>query len=1017
MGFELAKQLHLPGQTIAVSTLADDRRRFSAPEVVRSFSDADARSDQFSLGALLAHLLAGRAVFDSTEELIRRSGVFTRPSEANTSLRKSLDAPIATMLSLASANRFPSLADAIAAVELAAFGKVSLDLPFTIDPENLVEGTRLRDEYEVKNKLGEGGMATVYVARHLVSGTSRALKVARPDPRAEDALLTEYRALQGIDHPNIVRAIDISNAVPDRRTLVLERVKGTSLAKRLAAGSLADEERRLYAEHLLSALAYLEQKGIVHKDIKPDNLVVSDDGLTLIDFSLAGHPPEDTLVGTALYRDPSAQRWSALADRYAAALCLFEMYVGRHAFNGRAPSPRETPNIDVQDFDRPAVAAFFRKALSPYPQERPPSAIAMRSALHDALGSRASPSLPPTAPSTGRTAGDAPLSVTSLSGTALAALRRASIVTQGALVALSEPKINTLPGLGTKKRDEVLALRRSLLESGVTPTTGVVSERHPLFPSLIGHEADLHVLGLTPGLVESLERAGFATVGRLADATRLDLTSISGIGAKTIALIVEALQRFAEPAHVDVPATLDALWDLAARPLQGQQANVVERLYGLRGPARTQVELSDEIAVSQPSISLSKQRALDLVDRRVLDEAIEHLESLLVSAGGLLRIDDAAARLTERWPSVADLSPIGFVRLLADIGRGRLVCLPALDEEPHEVLARPVFDTKSIQAFLEAARMHAAWPPKKAEGTRTSLQAHLPEYPLDPLGLAIRLSRDLRLTDEGELYESPVSLREATLHVLRKARDKMHRDAVREALLASFGTALHEPPEIATLSPLLAGLPGFQYDSATGFVEVAATRSIEAKPTLEADPAPPELRVFDPGEHVCRTLGAHAERDGFRLIVAAPEQHLAIARSLVACLGSATTFVSFEDAFFRRIEGQVDAFERAERFAAQKPKLRREAEATLDALVAQHGKPRQRMVLGETAIWGVCDALHLVRRLYDLTATGGKGHWVLVIPGLLHQRQPLFNEKPGATVFSIDGSVWPLAQPVSFASP
>ena len=61
----------------------------------------------------------------------------------------------------------------------------------------------------------------------------------------------------------------------------------------------------------------------------------------------------------------------------------------------------------------------------------------------------------------------------------------------------------------------------------------------------------------------------------------------------------------------------------------------------------------------------------------------------------------------------------------------------------------------------------------------------------------------------------------------------------------------------------------------------------------------------------------------------------------------------------------------------------------------------------------MCDALHLVRRLYDLTATGGKGHWVLVIPGLVHQRQPLFNERPGATVFSIDGAVWPLAQPVS----
>ncbi len=1015
VGFELAKQLDLPGQTIAVSTLADDRRRFSAPEVVRSFSDADARSDQFSLGALLAQLLAGRPVFDSTEEMIRRGGVFTRPSEANTSLKKSLDGPIATMLALASANRFPSIEKAIEAVELAAFGKASLDLPFSIDPENIAEGTQLRGEYEVRHKLGAGGMATVYLARHLVSGTSRALKVARPDTRAEEALLAEHQALQGIDHPNIVRAIDISNVVPDRKTLILERARGTTLAARLAGSSLTDEERRLYAEHLLAALGYLEQKGIVHKDIKPDNLIVSDDGLTLIDFSLAGHPPEDTLVGTALYRDPAVERWSPVADRYAASLCLFEIYVGRHAFHGRAPSPRETPAVDAQDFDRPAMAAFFRKALSPYPQERPPSAIALRSALHEALGSRASPSVPPGAPSTGRTAGDAPLSVTSLSGTALAALRRASIVTQGALVALAEAKIAALPGLGTKKRDEILALRRALVEAGVTPPRGAEAERHPLFPALVGHETDVHALGLSPGLAESLDRAGLATVGRLADATRLDLLQMSGIGPKTIAQIVQALQRFAEPAHVEVPATLDALWDLASRPLQGQQATIVERLYGLRGQARTQVELSDELALSQPSISFHKQRALDLVDRRVLDETVEHLESLLVSAGGLLRIDDAAARLTERWPCVADLSPVGFVRLLADMARGRFTCLPVLDEEPHEVLARPVFDAKSIEAFLGAARTYAAWPPKKAEGTRASLQAHLPEYPLDPLGLATRLSRDLRLTDDGELYEAPVPLREATLHVLRKARPPIHRDAVREALLAHFGTALAEAPDLPVLAALVAGLPGFQLDSATGMVDVAATRSIDAKSTLAADPPPAELRVFDPAEQVCRTLAGQAERDGFRLVVAAPEQYPAIARSLPRCLGPEATFVSFEDAFFRRIEPQIDAFERAERFTAQKPRLRREAEAVLDALVAQQGRARRRLVLGDTALWGVCDALHLVRRLYDLTATGGKGHWVLVIPGLVHQRQPIFNEKPGATVFSIEGAVWPLSAPVRAA--
>ena len=205
---------------------------------MRSFSDADARSDQFSLGAHPRPHLVGRPAFDSTEEMIRRNGAFTRLRDVSTTFKQSLDQALAQMLSVAAANRFPTLSAAVEAVELAVSGRAPAALPTELDPENIPEGTRLGTDYEVTGKLGTGGMATVYVARHLVSGSSRALKVSRPDPRAEDALRGEYQALQGVDHPNIVRAIDITSVVPDRKTLVLERVKGTSLAARFAAGPL-----------------------------------------------------------------------------------------------------------------------------------------------------------------------------------------------------------------------------------------------------------------------------------------------------------------------------------------------------------------------------------------------------------------------------------------------------------------------------------------------------------------------------------------------------------------------------------------------------------------------------------------------------------------------------------------------------------------------------------------------------------------------------------------------------------
>ncbi len=1013
MGFELAKQVYLQGQTVAVSTLADDRRRWSAPEVVRSFSDADARSDQFSLGALLGHMLAGRPLFDSTEEMLRRNGAFTRLRDIQSGFKQTLDQALAVMLERSSANRYKSLRDAIEAVEQAVTGRAPV-LPFApvLDPENLLAGAQLGTDYEIKEKLGAGGMATVYSARHLVSGSTRALKIARPDARAEEALRSEYQALQGIDHPNVVRAIDITSVVPGRKTLVLERVKGGTFSARLKQGSLSDEERRQYAEHLIAALAYLEQKGVVHKDIKPDNLVVGPDGLTLIDFSLAGEPVGETLVGTALYRDPALERWSPVADRYAAALCLFELYVGRHAFDGQAPFPGQPPHVDTQDFDRPALAEFFRKALAPIPSQRHPSAAAMRAALLEALGSRASASpLPSPHAGVGGTA-RAPLSATSLTGTALAALRRAGIMTQGALVGLDQAKIANLPGLGNKKREEIVALRRALVEAGVEADAPAAQERHPLFPTLVGDETDAHRLGLGTALTDALQRAGFTTVGRLADATRDDLRPVPGVGAKTLAQIVQALQRFAESGTGVADAqTLEAVWDRATAPLAGQQRNVLERLSGLHGRPVTQVELQEAIGMTQPAISLARQRAIATLDRRALDEVVDHVEGMLVSAGGLLPIDEAAQRLVERWPALDEALPAGLLRLLAEIEPTRVACHAVLDDDRHDLLARPLFDREAISAFLQAARANARWPPQKPEATRALLQSFLPEYPHDPLGLAVRLAHDLRLTDDGELYETPVTLDQAVRHLLHKSRPPVRLDELRERVAASFGDAVAPPPDAEALVRVVAGITSYRYDAARQEIDVREARSIESRQHA-ADPLPPELLSHDAAEVARDLLRSMSARDGFRLVVAPPEAQPEIGRSIARVLDGAV-FASFEDAFFRDAGAGIEALDRAERFVAQRQKLRQKAEQVLDRLVQEHGRSGRRVVLGDTAILGVCEALHVVRRVYDLTAPGGRGFWVVVIPGVVHQRQPLFNEKPGAIVFSIDGATLPVGRELS----
>ncbi len=329
-GFELAKQTGIDS-TVPLSTLGDDRLVFAAPEVLGAFSQAERASDQFGLGVLLGLLLTGQPLFSDTRSLVARGRLLRRVRDDDPRLPLRLDEAVTRMLELRPPERFPSLPAAIDAVRsaLRPVAVPSLELPLArpaLDPDALEPGMRVGTDYEILGRLGQGGMGVVYAARHLISGRTRALKIARLDDAAEESLRQEFKVLSELDHPNIVRVLDLSNMIEGRLTLVMERIGGLTLRQRLAEPEPPDPaSQRRMAEHLLDALATLEQRGLTHKDLKPDNLLVGDGSLHVIDFSLAGLPADAAYGGTALYRDPASPRWSAATDRYAAALCLFEL--------------------------------------------------------------------------------------------------------------------------------------------------------------------------------------------------------------------------------------------------------------------------------------------------------------------------------------------------------------------------------------------------------------------------------------------------------------------------------------------------------------------------------------------------------------------------------------------------------------------------------------------------------------------------------------------------------------------
>jgi len=187
----------------------------------------------------------------------------------------------------------------------------------------LVEGARLKDRYRLERRLGRGGMASVWLATDEVLEREVAVKVLADtissDPEFLARFRREARVAAGVSHPNLIGVYDYSEAA-EQPYLVMEYVPGENLAERLARGGGVDCER--LARELLGALAHIHAAGIVHRDVKPQNVLIApDDSAKLIDFGIA--LPRDAtaltrtghLLGTARYIAPEVMSGNPATER------------------------------------------------------------------------------------------------------------------------------------------------------------------------------------------------------------------------------------------------------------------------------------------------------------------------------------------------------------------------------------------------------------------------------------------------------------------------------------------------------------------------------------------------------------------------------------------------------------------------------------------------------------------------------------------------------------------------------
>ena len=606
---------------------------YLAPELRGGGRPDPALLDVFSLGALTYHLLTGQRPAATAEELLVRvrEGRGLRLAAALDGVDPDVDALVQMATS-------PDLAERLTAADFRAeidraIGVIAQQTSPPepgrwVHPLDAEQGSELEGGFVVMGRLGSGSTAFALLVDR--DGQTGVLKVAR-ETELNDRLRHEGEILRRLRHQHVVELRDVVE-VSDHVALYMELAGENTLAQRLRQeGALTLDLLQRFGDELLSVVDWLEQQGIPHRDLKPDNIGVGETRtkkltLKLFDFSLSVTPADNIRAGTPGYLDPfleerKPRRWDASAERYSAAATLHEMATGTlpQWGDGRQhPATLEAdavPVLAAERFDpaiRDKLTRFFRTALARDPKERFDTAEAMRAAWHDLFR------------------------------------------------AIDRPAISTTSTTST--------------DAAPADALRAVAEADPNTP--------LAVLGLTPRVLNALERLGVQRVSDLADMPRTRLFGNVGIGLRTVREIRDladaaarslarrglsdmgapaAGAQVASPETPDDPSVDPALWsvDLLLREvvtsrLPAAEQRVLRALTGLDAPMDAdgpdvwpaQRDVAEALNIPRPQINTMLERARSRWEKkRPLNLLRDDVARLLAQHGGAATREELARAL------------------------------------------------------------------------------------------------------------------------------------------------------------------------------------------------------------------------------------------------------------------------------------------------------------------------------------------------------------------------------------
>jgi len=261
--------------------------------------------------------------------------------------------------------------------------------------------------YELVEKIAEGGMGTVYRGRHTATGQTVAIKVVPPHLLTQAVVLKrfeqEYTVARQIDHPNIVKALDFGRD-GETRFLVMEYVEGESLGQKLERdGKMSEQQAVAIILQVAEGLQKAHKLGLIHRDVKPDNILITRQGqVKLTDLGLVKELEADLNLtrtgrglGTPHFMAPeqfrNAKKADIRCDIYSLAATLYMMVTGELPFQSNGPLDASMKKINNEiDPPRKVVPTItervdwaIRRAMSPDPAQRPESC---REFIEDLLG-------------------------------------------------------------------------------------------------------------------------------------------------------------------------------------------------------------------------------------------------------------------------------------------------------------------------------------------------------------------------------------------------------------------------------------------------------------------------------------------------------------------------------------------------------------------------------------------------------------------------------------------------------